>query len=642
MRAVNTQLFSNVFVLSTGQCGSQTFVRACEHFSNYTAGHETLSRALGPARLDYPSGHIEADNQLAWFLGRLEQRYGNEAFYVHLKRAPEKVAESYDQRWDHRFSLISAYNRSILKKIDFDRGTARDMVDTITANIEVFLQSKSNVIEIDIDTPQEAFLSFAQRIGAQGDISAALEEFSVIHNQGNTPGQDLKAHLTLHPSEMMEQITEAQKQNRTLLAEKAAVEDDLRRTTTSLVKIEKKLKKLTQILFILGLPVIVALSPILLAFYATKKLRRYISSKKKTSLVVHAFDLRKEKGAQAAIDLLRRDKKMRTTGVVDLFASMDADSDKSWLSLINRWGQANQIPQISLTTDAGTRFSRMRFEKMPPVPSPDLVTVIVPCFNCQESVTQSIDSLLGQTWANLEIIAVNDASTDKTGAILDALAARNPRLRVLHNAVNVGPYVSKNRALQQAQGLYVTGHDGDDIAVPDRLEKQVHALRAQKAAVATISYMVRFDEAGQFDGPTKSPNRSFDGIARLCPISLMCNTQVLRDTLGGWDCVRFGGDSELIDRMTLAFGDTLVRDQRIAMLCLSAATGLTNDPVHGINTPTGLSPVRSDYVQSYRAWHGSVAKNDLHLPFPHMPRKFHAPNEMLVPAEVLSKVLDLP
>jgi glycosyltransferase involved in cell wall biosynthesis len=426
------------------------------------------------------------------------------------------------------------------------------------------------------------------------------------------------------------------------LSEKAALEKDLHRLTNSLDKIEKKAKTLTRILLVLALPVILALSPILLALYATKKLRRYISSKKKTGLVSHAFDLRKEKGARAAINLLRRDKKMRTTGVIDLFASMDADSDKSWLSLINRWGQANQISQISLTADAGTRFSRMRFAKMPSVPSPDLVTVIVPCFNCQDSVTQSIDSLLSQTWTNLEIIAVNDASTDKTGAILDALAARNPRLRVLHNSVNVGPYVSKNRALQQAQGLYVTGHDGDDIAVPDRLEKQVHALRAQKAAVATISYMVRFDEAGRFDGPTKSTNRSYDGIARLCPISLMCITQVLRDTLGGWDCVRFGGDSELIDRMTLAFGDSLVRDQRIAMLCLSAETGLTNDPVHGINTPTGLSPIRRDYVQSYRAWHGSVAKNELHIPFPHMPRKFDAPNEMLVPAEVLSKVLDLP
>jgi glycosyltransferase involved in cell wall biosynthesis len=446
----------------------------------------------------------------------------------------------------------------------------------------------------------------------------------------------------------MKQISDLQMLNSTLLAEKTAAEAELQKLKDYLEQIEKKAKKQTRILLILALPLIVILSPILLLLSAARKIRRSVSAKKKARVakkktipIFHAFSLRKEQGAQAALDYLRKDEAMCAMGAVDLFSAMDADSDQSWLSAINRWGGANQIPEISLTTDVGTRFSRMRFAKMSPVLSPDLVTVIIPCFNCQDSVAQSVDSILGQTWENLEIIAVNDASTDRTGAILDALASRNPRLRVLHNVLNVGPYVSKNRALQQARGSYVTGHDGDDISLPDRIERQVHSLYADTAAVATISYMVRFDEAGRFDGPTKSASRSYDGIARLCPISFMCETSVLRDVLGGWDCVRFGGDSELIDRVTLALGDTFVRDNRIAMLCLSAAAGLTNDPVHGINTPTGLSPVRRDYVASYRAWHGAATKNDLHVPFPHMPRKFDAPKEMLVPAEVLSKVLDV-
>jgi len=686
--AASTPLFRNVFVLCTGRCGSQTFVRACAHFTNYTAGHETRSRDLGPARLDYPSGHIEADNRLAWFLGRLEQRYGDDAFYVHLKRTPEKVAESYDQRWDHRFSLISGYNRSILMKTDFNRGVALDMVDTITANIDVFLESKSQVIKIDIDAPQEGFDEFAKRIGAQGDISAALEEFKVTHNQRKVPEQGSKARVILHPYQMMEQITLLKKRNMRLLARKAAAgkeiaalksakiflessnesiarkvtekeqikdaaEKDLSRLASSLVQVKRKAKKQRQILLVLALPSIVVLAPILLPIYAFKKLfpdvsakiekiSAYFSAKSKIHSVSYAFELQKEKGTQAATDFLRRDKKMRAMGVVDLFAAMDADSDKSWLSHTNRWGAANQIPQISLTADGGTRFSRMRFAKMPSVPSPDLVTVIIPCFNCQDVVAQSVESILGQTWTNLEIIAVNDASTDETGAVLDALASRDARLRVLHNAVNVGPYVSKNRALQQAQGQYVTGHDGDDISLPERIEKQVQSLHANQAAVATISYMVRLDEAGRFDGPTKSAKRSYDGIARLCPISLMCKTRVLRYLLGGWDCVRFGGDSEMIDRMTRVLGDTFVRDKRIAMLCLSGAASLTNHPVYGINTPTGLSSVRLDYVNSYRVWHGAASKDDLYLPFPHLPRKFDAPKEMLVPAEGLKKVLDLP
>jgi hypothetical protein len=260
MQTASTHLFSNVFVLCTGRCGSQTFVRACEHFVNYTAGHETRSREIGAARLDYPKGHIEADNRLAWFLGRLEQRYGDEAFYVHLKRAPEKVAESYDQRWDQRFSLISGYNRSLLMRTDFNRGVALDMVDTITANIEAFLKSKSHIIEIDIDAPQDGFHAFAQRIGAQGDISVALEEFKVAHNQRKVAEQGSKARVILHPSEMLEkitesqtqnkilteQITESQTQNKTLAASKAAVDANLRKAKANLRKAKTQKKPLAE------------------------------------------------------------------------------------------------------------------------------------------------------------------------------------------------------------------------------------------------------------------------------------------------------------------------------------------------------------------------------------------------------------
>lgn len=76
----------NVFVLSTGRCGSTTFVKACEHITNFSAAHESRTGLLGAARLDYAGNHIEADNRLSWLLGRLDRTYGNAAFYVHLRR----------------------------------------------------------------------------------------------------------------------------------------------------------------------------------------------------------------------------------------------------------------------------------------------------------------------------------------------------------------------------------------------------------------------------------------------------------------------------------------------------------------------------------------------------------------------------
>ena len=77
-------MFSNVFVLCTGRCGSTTFVQACQHIENYTASHESKISLLGDQRLEYSQNHIEVDNRLSWFLGSLDKKYGDNAFYVHL------------------------------------------------------------------------------------------------------------------------------------------------------------------------------------------------------------------------------------------------------------------------------------------------------------------------------------------------------------------------------------------------------------------------------------------------------------------------------------------------------------------------------------------------------------------------------
>lgn len=70
----------NIFVLCTGRSGSKTFIKACNHITNYTCGHESRAkRAKLESRLnlDYPPNHIEADNRLSWFLGRLVQEGRN-------------------------------------------------------------------------------------------------------------------------------------------------------------------------------------------------------------------------------------------------------------------------------------------------------------------------------------------------------------------------------------------------------------------------------------------------------------------------------------------------------------------------------------------------------------------------------------
>lgn len=176
----------NVFVLCTGRCGSMTFTRACRHLAGWTAGHETRSHLVGPARLDYPAAHIEADNRLSWILGRLEATWGDRAAYVHLTRNREEVARSYAARASQ--GIIRAYRGDILLNL-----TARqpdtplldvclDYVDTVTANIESFLQRRTHVLPVRLETIRDDFETFLGWIDADGDLNAARAELRRRHN----------------------------------------------------------------------------------------------------------------------------------------------------------------------------------------------------------------------------------------------------------------------------------------------------------------------------------------------------------------------------------------------------------------------------------------------------------------------------
>lgn len=175
-------VYKNVFVLSTGRCGSTTFTKACTHFSNYTSGHETLSKYLGDDRFSYPSRHIESDNRLSWLLGRLDRAYGDSAFYVHLTREPEKVAASFAKR---KRGIILAYQGKgiIMGCVEDDQyKIALDYIETVNENIRLFLKDKSKKMRFRLEAASDDFGVFYDRIGAEGDFGAAIKEFEFSHN----------------------------------------------------------------------------------------------------------------------------------------------------------------------------------------------------------------------------------------------------------------------------------------------------------------------------------------------------------------------------------------------------------------------------------------------------------------------------
>ncbi|KAB1442186.1 hypothetical protein [Pseudodesulfovibrio senegalensis] len=181
------QELKNVFVLGTGRCGTVSFIKACQHMTNWTAAHESNTHRLFQERLDYPGHHIEADNRLSWMLGRLDHVYGDGPLYVHIYRDPMETARSYSRRtWSG--GIMRAYAEGIiLHKPDIPSSHsaeeyALDMIDVVTANIRCFLKDKSKVMPFPLHRAKQLWPVFWKLIRATGDYEQSLESWDVRHN----------------------------------------------------------------------------------------------------------------------------------------------------------------------------------------------------------------------------------------------------------------------------------------------------------------------------------------------------------------------------------------------------------------------------------------------------------------------------
>jgi len=115
------------------------------------------------------------------------------------------------------------------------------------------------------------------------------------------------------------------------------------------------------------------------------------------------------------------------------------------------------------------------------VPTVPLVSVIVAAHDAERFLRVALESVLRQTVADLELVVVDDGSTDRTPDVLAGVV--DPRLVVVRNEERQGLAASLNRALDTARGHYVARLDADDIAMPDRLERQLARMRASPVAV---------------------------------------------------------------------------------------------------------------------------------------------------------------
>jgi len=117
-----------------------------------------------------------------------------------------------------------------------------------------------------------------------------------------------------------------------------------------------------------------------------------------------------------------------------------------------------------------------------------LVSVVMPVYNAASTLRKSIDSVLAQTHAGFELLAVDDGSSDGSLRILDEYAARDPRVHALRMPSNGGVAAARNHALDAARGNYIAFLDSDDGWHPHKLARQLAAMRAQSAKVSYTAY----------------------------------------------------------------------------------------------------------------------------------------------------------
>ena len=134
-----------------------------------------------------------------------------------------------------------------------------------------------------------------------------------------------------------------------------------------------------------------------------------------------------------------------------------------------------------------------------------LISMIIPVYNTGKYLESCLDSVCRQSCRDLEILLVDDGSTDKSPALCDSYAVKDPRIRVFHQE-NRGLSMARNKGLQYASGEYICYVDSDDLLHPDYAETMIGAIRKTGAEAAKCGMETFPDEAEPFLGGKDQPS----------------------------------------------------------------------------------------------------------------------------------------
>lgn len=158
----------------------------------------------------------------------------------------------------------------------------------------------------------------------------------------------------------------------------------------------------------------------------------------------------------------------------------------------------------------------------------NLVSIIMPAYNAEKYISNSINSIIQQTYKNWELIIVDDCSTDKTTKVI--LNYKDERIYLLKNIKNSGAAISRNRALREAKGKWIAFLDSDDIWHPEKLERQLDFMLKNRYAFTFTDYRIQLN--GQWmpyinTGPDVVDRRKMYNYCYFSTITVMYDREVV-------------------------------------------------------------------------------------------------------------------
>ncbi|WP_375055684.1 glycosyltransferase [Zobellella sp. DQSA1] len=347
----------------------------------------------------------------------------------------------------------------------------------------------------------------------------------------------------------------------------------------------------------------------------------------KTNLIklLCLYHLDKKKEGIELIEQLTENKLF--TADLYLVASNLFENSDDKISYINKCLNLYNIPPIntqpssfneSLYDRLGASLPSYRFSRN----KNGKVTILIASFNAADTLPTTLRSLQEQTWKNLEILVLDDCSTDNTKEVVNSFSKDDPRIKHVLMRQNGGAYIARNHGLDIATGEFITIHDADDWSHPIKLETQIRFLLENENVIGCTSQQARANTNLSFTRWTGHGSFIITNTS-----SFMFRKEPVLENLGYWDTVRFSADNEFIRRIQKFFGKEAVQDLPTGPLSFQrdSDTSVVANEFFGINGT--LFGARQEYFEAQAYYHENAKSlynnsnsKDVNFPAPYCMR----------------------